>query len=174
MLEDPGVLKVGHNIKYDMQVMARYGVEVAVDDTMLLSVCSGGSHGHGLNELATLHLGHTNIDSPGCWQRRSRSASTRCRSTRRSTMRRKMRRSPEGCTVSLSRASSKICRRFTDVRTGLVRSCPIWSAPGSSLMAFLKSFPATSKSVPRISPGTSTNGRSRIQYWLPAVGEVPR
>jgi DNA polymerase I len=63
MLEDPGVLKVGQNIKYDMQVMARYGIEIApVDDTMLLSyVLEGGLHGHGLDELATLHLGHTNI-----------------------------------------------------------------------------------------------------------------
>ena len=63
MLEDPGILKVGHNIKYDMQVMARHGVEVApIDDTMLLSyVLEGGAHGHGLDELATLHLGHTNI-----------------------------------------------------------------------------------------------------------------
>ena len=63
VLEDPGILKVGHNIKYDMHVMARYGIEVApVDDTMLLSyVLEGGAHGHGLDELATLHLGHTNI-----------------------------------------------------------------------------------------------------------------
>ncbi len=63
MLEDPGILKVGQNIKYDMQVMARYGVEVApIDDTMILSyVLEAGLHGHGLDELATLHLGHTNI-----------------------------------------------------------------------------------------------------------------
>ncbi|MEC7489306.1 MAG: DNA polymerase [Pseudomonadota bacterium] len=63
MLEDPGILKVGHNIKYDMQVMARYGIEVGpVDDTMLLSyVLDGGAHGHGLDELARLHLAHTNI-----------------------------------------------------------------------------------------------------------------
>ena len=63
MLEDLGVLKVGQNIKYDMQVMARYGIEIApVDDTMLLSyVLEGGLHGHGLDELANLHLGHTNI-----------------------------------------------------------------------------------------------------------------
>ena len=63
MLEDPGVLKVGQNIKYDMQVMARYGVEIfPVDDTMLLSyVLEAGLHGHGLDELAMLHLGHTNI-----------------------------------------------------------------------------------------------------------------
>jgi DNA polymerase-1 len=63
MLEDPGVLKVGQNIKYDMQVMARYGVEISpVDDTMVLSyVLEAGLHGHGLDELAALHLGHTNI-----------------------------------------------------------------------------------------------------------------
>ena len=63
MLEDPGVLKVGQNIKYDMQVMARYGIEISpIDDTMILSyVLEGGLHGHGLDELATLHLGHTNI-----------------------------------------------------------------------------------------------------------------
>ena len=63
MLEDPGVLKVGQNIKYDMQVMARYGVEISpVDDTMVLSyVLEAGLHGHGLDELAVLHLGHTNI-----------------------------------------------------------------------------------------------------------------
>lgn len=63
MLEDPGVLKVGQNIKYDMQVMARYGVKVSpVDDTMVLSyVLEAGLHGHGLDELAVLHLGHTNI-----------------------------------------------------------------------------------------------------------------
>jgi DNA polymerase I len=63
MLEDPGILKVGQNIKYDMQVMARYGIEIApIDDTMVLSyVLEAGLHGHGLDELAVLHLGHTNI-----------------------------------------------------------------------------------------------------------------
>ena len=63
MLEDPGILKVGHNIKYDMQIMAHYGVSVApVDDTMLLSyVLEGGAHGHGLDELSKLHFGHDNI-----------------------------------------------------------------------------------------------------------------
>jgi DNA polymerase-1 len=63
LLADPSVLKVGHNIKYDMQVMAGLGLAVeAFDDTMLLSyVLDGASHGHGLDELALLHLGHTNI-----------------------------------------------------------------------------------------------------------------
>ncbi|MEE8246305.1 MAG: DNA polymerase I [Alphaproteobacteria bacterium] len=59
LLADPGVLKVGQNIKYDMLVLARYGAHVApVDDTMLLSyVLEGGLHGHGMDELARLHLG---------------------------------------------------------------------------------------------------------------------
>ena len=59
LLEDPGVLKVGHNIKYDTKVLARYGVGVTpVDDSMLISyVLEGGLHGHGMDELARLHLG---------------------------------------------------------------------------------------------------------------------
>ncbi|MCR6629003.1 MAG: DNA polymerase I [Magnetospirillum sp.] len=60
---DPAVLKVGHNIKYDLHVLARCGVEVSpLDDTMLLSyVLDGASHGHGMDELAQLHLGHSTI-----------------------------------------------------------------------------------------------------------------
>ena len=63
MLEDPGTLKVLHNAKYDNEVLARYDVAVGpVDDTMLLSyVLDGGLHGHGLDDLAFLHLGRTNI-----------------------------------------------------------------------------------------------------------------
>ena len=63
LLADRTVLKVGHNIKYDMQVLAHYGVSVApVDDTMVLSyVLEGGLHGHGMDELALLHLGHRTI-----------------------------------------------------------------------------------------------------------------
>jgi DNA polymerase-1 len=63
LFEDASVLKVGHNIKYDAQVLARYGIAVApVDDTMVLSyVLEGGMHRHGLDELASLHLGHETI-----------------------------------------------------------------------------------------------------------------
>ncbi|HYZ26922.1 MAG TPA: DNA polymerase I [Geminicoccaceae bacterium] len=61
VLEDPAVLKVGHHLKYDRSVLARYGVQVApYDDVMLLSyVIDGAGHGHGLDELAALHLDHT-------------------------------------------------------------------------------------------------------------------
>ena len=63
LLANPGVLKVGHNIKFDLHVLAQAGLTVApVDDTMMLSyVLDGGSHGHGMDELALLHLGHTTI-----------------------------------------------------------------------------------------------------------------
>jgi len=63
LLEDPGVLKVGHNMKYDAKIFAHYGIEVApIDDTMLLSyVLEGGLHGHGMDDLAELHLGHQTI-----------------------------------------------------------------------------------------------------------------
>ncbi|MDE1969713.1 MAG: DNA polymerase I, partial [Alphaproteobacteria bacterium] len=63
LLEDPGVLKIGQNIKYDMQVLSRYGIAVGpIDCTMLISfVLDAGLHGHGLDELAKLHFGHDMI-----------------------------------------------------------------------------------------------------------------
>jgi len=63
MLEDPAILKIGQNIKYDMQVLARHGIEVSpIDDTMLLSyVLEGGKHGHGMDELARDMLGISTI-----------------------------------------------------------------------------------------------------------------
>ncbi len=59
MLEDQSILKVGHNIKYDIRIMQRYGVHISpVDDSMLLSYAlDGGKHGHGMDELSTMHLG---------------------------------------------------------------------------------------------------------------------
>lgn len=59
LLENPGVLKIGQNIKYDMAVFAKYGIGLGpVDDTMVLSfVLEGGLHGHGMDELSERHLG---------------------------------------------------------------------------------------------------------------------
>ncbi len=63
LLVDPTVLKIAHNLKYDLEVLRRYGCEVTpFDDTMLLSyVLEGGLHGHGMDELSKLHLGHAPI-----------------------------------------------------------------------------------------------------------------
>ncbi|HTR86609.1 MAG TPA: DNA polymerase I [Reyranella sp.] len=63
LLEDPAVLKVGQNIKYDMAVFRRYGVNVGpVDDTMLLSfVLDAGKHNHGMDDLAERYLNQKTI-----------------------------------------------------------------------------------------------------------------
>jgi DNA polymerase-1 len=63
LLTDPGTLKVLQNAKYDLEVLARPengGIAVEpVDDTMLISYSmEAGRHGHGMDELAVLHLGH--------------------------------------------------------------------------------------------------------------------
>ncbi|MFO1080140.1 MAG: DNA polymerase I [Reyranellaceae bacterium] len=63
LLEDPSVLKVGQNIKYDMCVFRGHGIEIGpVDDTMLLSfVLDAGKHNHGMDELAERYLGQKTI-----------------------------------------------------------------------------------------------------------------
>ena len=63
MLEDPSVVKIAQNAKYDVKVLARYGVDVApIDDTMLLSYAlHGGLHGHGMDALSERYLGHSPI-----------------------------------------------------------------------------------------------------------------
>jgi DNA polymerase-1 len=63
LLEDPSVLKIGQNIKYDISVFCGHDIRVApIDDTMLLSfVLSAGANNHGMDELSELHLGHKPI-----------------------------------------------------------------------------------------------------------------
>lgn len=63
LFEDPGVLKIGHNLKYDMIVLGRLGIDVAPhDDTILMSFdLDAGLHGHGMDELAATHLSHSCI-----------------------------------------------------------------------------------------------------------------
>jgi DNA polymerase-1 len=63
LLEDASVLKIGQNLKYDWLVFARHGIAIGpYDDTMLISyVLDAGLHGHGMDELSELHLGHKPI-----------------------------------------------------------------------------------------------------------------
>ena len=64
LLADPAILKVGHNFKYDLLVLANAGISDvrSMEDTMLLSyVLDGGAHGHGMDELAKLHFKHETI-----------------------------------------------------------------------------------------------------------------
>jgi DNA polymerase-1 len=63
LLTHPSVLKVGHNLKYDLVVLAKYDVTISpLTDTMLMSyILDAGRHGHGMDELAELHLGYKTI-----------------------------------------------------------------------------------------------------------------
>jgi DNA polymerase-1 len=63
LLEDKSVLKIAHNAKYDWQIFKSLGIEMTpCDDTMLMSyVLDGTSHGNGMDELASLFLGHQTI-----------------------------------------------------------------------------------------------------------------
>jgi DNA polymerase I len=64
LLEDPGVLKVGQDIKFDLQMFALRGIELApYDDVMLMSyVLDAGRAGHALASLAQRYLDHAAID----------------------------------------------------------------------------------------------------------------
>ncbi|MCH2548698.1 MAG: DNA polymerase I [Alphaproteobacteria bacterium] len=76
LLENPSVLKVAHNAKYDLMVLSnnykKYFrqeneknceiVPTSIDDTMLLSyVLDGGRGKHNLDDLALRHLNHETI-----------------------------------------------------------------------------------------------------------------
>jgi DNA polymerase-1 len=60
LFEDPAVLKIGHNFKYDWVMFDKAGISVApYDDTLLMSFdLDAGRNGHGLDELAKLHFDH--------------------------------------------------------------------------------------------------------------------
>ncbi|MCL2017817.1 MAG: DNA polymerase I [Alphaproteobacteria bacterium] len=66
VLKNESIVKVGHNLKYDMHILENEGWNTneitPIDDTMLLSyILNGTAHRHGLDELAHLYLGHETI-----------------------------------------------------------------------------------------------------------------
>jgi DNA polymerase-1 len=61
LLEDPAILKIGHNFKFDWIVFDRRGICVApVDDSLVMSfdLDAGGLNSHGMDDLAKKHLDH--------------------------------------------------------------------------------------------------------------------
>src|SRR5688572_28539635 len=62
VLEDPAVLKIGHNLKYDWVMFTKQDIQVApYDDTLLMSFdldAGRGLGGHGLDELAKATFDH--------------------------------------------------------------------------------------------------------------------
>ena len=63
VLQDPSIIKIGQNVKYDTKIFARYDVNLApVDDTMLLSYAiNGGKHNHGMDYLSERYLNYKPI-----------------------------------------------------------------------------------------------------------------
>ena len=64
ILEDPSIKKIGQNMKYDMSVMGKYGVEIQglAFDTMLESyVLNSVASRHNMDDLALKYLGRTTI-----------------------------------------------------------------------------------------------------------------
>ncbi|MDC1248824.1 DNA polymerase I [Planktomarina sp.] len=63
MLEDPAIMKIGQNMKYDAKILARVGIKInPIDDTMLISYAqNGGLHNHGMNFLSERYLDHVPI-----------------------------------------------------------------------------------------------------------------
>jgi DNA polymerase I len=64
LLEDPGVLKVGRDIKFDLQMFALRGIDLApYDDVMLMSyVLDAGRASHALAALSQRYFDHAAID----------------------------------------------------------------------------------------------------------------
>jgi DNA polymerase-1 len=63
LLENPKLKKVGQNIKYDIQILKNFGIEVAgvYSDTMLLSYLIDPETAHGLDALAQRFLDYKTI-----------------------------------------------------------------------------------------------------------------
>ena len=79
ILTNPNIIKIGHNLKYDLHIMANEGWDTTqispIDDTMLMSyILHGARHGHGLDELALMYLGHTNIKFSSLFPPKTRDA----------------------------------------------------------------------------------------------------
>ena len=61
--EQPSILKIGQNIKYDMEVLANYGVELAGEmfDTMLAHYLLQPEQRHNMDDMAETYLGYRTI-----------------------------------------------------------------------------------------------------------------
>ena len=63
LLQDASIMKILQNAKFDLQVLGQRKIEVhPFEDTMLMSYAlAAGQHGHGMDELSELYLGHKPI-----------------------------------------------------------------------------------------------------------------
>jgi DNA polymerase-1 len=65
LMEDASVLKIGHNVKFDLQMLALRGIALEpYDDILLMSyVLDAGRSEHGLDALAKRYFDHARLDS---------------------------------------------------------------------------------------------------------------
>ena len=59
-LEDPSILKIGQNIKYDAHIFLNYGIDIQGinEDTMLMSYVLESNESHGMDKLSLKYLNH--------------------------------------------------------------------------------------------------------------------
>ncbi|MBO4700205.1 MAG: DNA polymerase I [Alphaproteobacteria bacterium] len=79
ILTNKKITKVGHNIKFDLHIMANEGWDITkispIDDTMLISYALHGTlHSHGMDELAVKYLNHQNITFASLFPPKTRDA----------------------------------------------------------------------------------------------------
>ena len=82
ILTNKKITKVGHNLKFDLHIMANEGWDIEkiapIDDTMLLSYALHGTlHSHGMDELALKYLNHQDITFASLFPPRTRDADMR-------------------------------------------------------------------------------------------------
>ncbi len=63
LMHDESIIKVGHNIKYDISILKKYDLKVkSYEDTMLMSYsCDAGVNRHSMDELAKIYLNRETI-----------------------------------------------------------------------------------------------------------------
>ena len=108
LLEDPSVLKIGQNIKYDWQMLKKHGINMSpCDDTMLISyTVDGTSHSNSMDGLSKLYLDHEPIKyEEVAGKGKNQVTLIRLIWTRRLIMPPKMLISPTACTTCLNPVS---------------------------------------------------------------------
>lgn len=79
ILTNKKITKVGHNIKFDLHIMANEGWNIEqispIDDTMLISYALNGTlHSHSMDELAAKYLNHYDITFASLFPPKTRDA----------------------------------------------------------------------------------------------------
>lgn len=64
ILENPNILKIGHNLKYDMKVMFKYGIQLSapIYDTMVAHYIINSDMRHGMDVLAESYLQYQTVN----------------------------------------------------------------------------------------------------------------